>query len=218
MINTASTRRQWNFWAGFYENLWVQRVSLKPTRLQLLKSLEQLMVPGSTCHILDVGCGTGQLIQDILHAFPQVSFHITGIDYAEGMVRQAKKNLKGLAHVSLCQMDAHDIPQLDQSFDLIVCTHSFPYYENQQQVLHQFHKALKPGGNLLLAQAASETWYDKITLFFVSLTTGKAHYPTTATLKIMTEGLFYLESATPIQERWFMPSILSFRFKRRDLP
>ena len=218
MINTASTRRQWNFWAGFYENLWVQRVSLKPTRLQLLKSLEQLMIPGQTCHMLDVGCGTGQLIHDIFHAFPTITFHITGIDYAEGMVLQAEKNLKDLPHVSLCQMDAHDIRQMDQTFDLIVCTHSFPYYKNQQQVLRQFHQALKPGGTLLLAQAASETWYDKIALFFVSLTTGKAHYPTKTTLQKMTKGLFYLESATPIRERWFMPSILSFRLNRSDLP
>ncbi len=218
MINTASTRRQWNFWAGFYENLWVQRVSLKPTRCQLLKSLEQLVESGEVCCLLDVGCGTGQLIRDILTAFPQVILHITGIDYADGMVRQAEKNLKDLDHVSLCRMDAHDIRQLDQTFDIIVCTHSFPYYLNQSQVLRHFYQALKPEGHLILAQAASESWYDKVALFFVSLTTGKAHYPTKATLHKMTDGLFLLESVTPIRERWFMPSILSFRYIRRAHP
>lgn len=215
MTNTASTCRQWNFWAGFYENLWVQRVSLKPTRLQLMNTLEHLMVPGQACHLLDSGCGTGQLIQDLCHAFPQVNFHITGIDYAAGMVHQAENNLQGLAHVRLCQLDAHDIHELGQLFDVIVCTHSFPYYMNQQLVLQRFQESLKPGGSLLLAQAASETWYDKAVLFFVSLTTGKAHYPHKATMKKMTKGLLWLESVTPIGKRWFMPSILSFHYKKK---
>ncbi len=217
-MNTASTQRQWNFWSGFYEKLWVQHVSLKPTRRQLLKIMEQLVVSGEVCRILDVGCGTGQLIRDILSAFPQVPFHITGIDYAEGMLSQAKENLKDFTGVSLHQLDAHEIHQLGLSFDIIVCTHSFPYYHNQSQVLHHFYQTLKLQGCLILAQAASETWYDKVALFFVSLTTGKAHYPNKATLHKMTDGLFHLESVTPIRERWFMPSILCFRYIRRAHP
>lgn len=218
MINTASTRRQWNFWAGFYEHLWVQQVSLKPTRQQLLKSLEAFMVPGEAYHLLDAGCGTGQLIRDVLSAFPKVTFHITGIDYAPGMVRQSKDNLKAFPNVRLHQLDAHNIHQLGLSFDIIVCTHSFPYYENQPQVLHHFYQVLNPHGHLMLAQAASETWYDKIALFFVSLTTGKAHYPAKATLVKMSQGLFHLASVTLIRERWFMPSILSFHFIKKVTP
>lgn len=165
MINPASTNQKWNFWASCYENLWVQGVSLKPTRHQLLQSLDQLVTPGQPCRLLDVGCGTGQLIRDILHAFPEVPFHITGIDYAEGMLRQAEKNLADFPCVSLYQLDAHAIQKTAQPFDIIVCTHSFPYYQNQAQVMHQFHEVLSPEGDLLLAQAASESWFDKVTLF-----------------------------------------------------
>jgi len=215
MINAASTNQKWNFWASWYENLWVQEVSLKPTRRQLLQSLDQLVTPGKPCRLLDVGCGTGQLIQEILHAFPLVPFQITGIDYSEGMLRQAEKNLASFPCVSLYHLDAHEIQKTGQPFDIIVCTHSFPYYKNQVQVMHRFHEALHPQGNLLLAQAASESWYDKVALFFVSFTTGKAHYPAQSTLATMTQGLFHLASVTPIRERWFMPSILSFHFKKK---
>ncbi len=90
-----ANKKIWDFWAKNYQNLWVQKLSLAPTRMEIINQLEnQITDKNKHYNILDIGCGIGQIVRDIQTHFKEYSFSITGIDYSEQMIKHAKKNQK----------------------------------------------------------------------------------------------------------------------------
>jgi SAM-dependent methyltransferase len=100
--------------------------------------------------ILDLCCGHGR------HAIPlaQRGYMVTGLDLSEVFLREAEKEAlaKGL-HIDWLHGDMRNIP-FENEFDAVINIFTaFGYLENQdedQQVLKQVYKALKPGGLFLL--------------------------------------------------------------------
>ena len=54
-----SNQKIWNFWAPRYKELWVQKVSLKPTRVKVLEVMSKLYPSKELNCYMDVGCGVG---------------------------------------------------------------------------------------------------------------------------------------------------------------
>jgi SAM-dependent methyltransferase len=100
--------------------------------------------------ILDLCCGHGR------HAIPlaQRGYMVTGLDLSEVFLLEAEKVAlaKGI-HVDWLHGDMRNIP-FENEFDAVINIFTaFGYLENQdedQQVLKQVCKALKPGGLFLL--------------------------------------------------------------------
>lgn len=200
----------WDFWAKRYDRLWVQKVSLGPTRKEVLLYLQKTLNKDKSYRILDVGCGIGQTLHDIRKELRDYNIEFYGIDFSKEMIRRAKAINND---ISFHQMDVEYINELDCKFDIIICTHSFPYYENQNMIINKFKKQLKVGGYLLLAQASQNNLYDSIAMFFVKFTTGKARYPSVKAIKRMIKGIFICEDIIRIKERFYMPSIYFFALK-----
>lgn len=97
-------------------------------------------------NVLDVGCGTGEILKRIHKRYPEVS--LTGVDISEKMLEVAKVKIGNKA--TLLWADAEMLPFSDATFDLIVCSDSFHHYPNPQKVLAEFRRVLKGGGNLLI--------------------------------------------------------------------
>jgi len=208
-----SRQKVWDFWSRYYEGLWVQKVSLGPTRREIKSYLCRTLERERQYRILDVGCGTGQLLREIQEDFQGYSFILSGVDFSGAMIKRAKEMSHGIVFQ---KMDAAEIQSLKQQYDIIICTHSFPYYEDQAQVLKNLRMLLKPGGYLLLAQASQNNLYDALAMFFVKLTTGKANYPSVKTVLAMTKKLFQCEDVIRIKKKFFMPSIYFFILKGID--
>ncbi len=202
----------WDFWAKRYENLWVQRVSLEPTRREILKYLEKILRKDKRYRILDVGCGIGQTLREIEDRFKEYDLELMGIDFSSEMIQRAKDLSKDICYK---QMDVKDIDSLNKEFDIIICTHSFPYYEDQSLVLYKFKNFLTYQGHLLMAQASGNNFYDNVAMFFVKFTTGKAKYPSVKEILQMTELFFECEEVIRIKEKFYMPSIYFFVLKRK---
>lgn len=200
----------WNFWAKYYERLWVQQVSLGPTRSTIINYLKNYFKKDTSYKVVDVGCGTGQLLQELEQNLREIDLELLGIDFSKEMLEEARK--RNMA-ITFLQMKAEELGQLEERFDLVICTHSFPYYENQPQVLRNFRSMLGEGGRLLLAQASQNSLYDHFVMTFVKLTTGRAKYPSVKAILEMSEGLFQCEEVIRIKERWYMPSIYLFILK-----
>jgi SAM-dependent methyltransferase len=111
--------------------------------------LEQAATLGNPCRLLDVGCGTGVLVQKAR----QAGILATGIDASEAMIRVAEKRL-GQGAVSMCRMQ--DIAA-EPAYDFIVSlSWTINYCESRADlldVLQRMHQALRPGGRILLQVA-----------------------------------------------------------------
>ena len=96
--------------------------------------------------MLDVGCGTGELMANAAKA----GAHVTGIDISEGMLHMARKRfeaeaLKGketLYHASVTELDEL-FP--DNAFDIITATLVFSelYPAERIWAMNEFHRILK---------------------------------------------------------------------------
>jgi len=93
---------------------------------------------------MEVGCGTGFVLSAVRHAFPQVQ--ATGSElFIEGLSHAAER----LPDVNFIQMDARAIPYCAR-FDAIGAFDVIEHIEEDESVLREMHRALQPGGVLLV--------------------------------------------------------------------
>lgn len=203
----------WDFWAKHYEGLWVQKYSLGPTRREVMLILKEKLKLDKKYKLLDVGCGTGQLLREIKAKHTESELELLGIDFSKEMIQHA---IEKDSTISYQHLDVRYISSVDEKFDFVLCTHSFPYYENQPMAIRQFTDSLKAGGYLLLAQASQNTLYDQLVLSLVKRTTGKANYPSVSSILKMTECSFECEQIIKIKEQFYMPSIYLFVLAKRN--
>jgi len=112
--------------------------------------------------VLDVGCGTGYLLREIVKACPGV-FGI-GVDIAPRMIEVARARAaeQGLSHVTFVAADWEE--QSDEVTSLIsrrpvacaVCVSAFHYFRTPVRALRAIHDVLRPGGQLLVLDRARE--------------------------------------------------------------
>ncbi len=100
--------------------------------------------PGGHGAFLEVGCGTGFVLQGLRRAHPEL--RCTGTElFPEGLAIAAQR----LEGVEFLQMDACAIPFADH-FDAVGGFDVLEHIAEDEAVLAQFHQALRPGGWLLL--------------------------------------------------------------------
>lgn len=96
------------------------------------------------CSILEIGCGTGQVLRALAAAFPQA--HLRGSElFAEGLEFARTR----VPDVQLMQMDATNIPFEDE-FDLIGAFDVIEHVSEDELVLSRMYRALKSGGGAVL--------------------------------------------------------------------
>ena len=96
--------------------------------------------------ILDIGCGTGALLQMIQQK--KKDARLFGVDLSEKMIQVAKEKLGGKADLRVS--DSEKLPFPNDAFDLVMCTYSFHHYPNPSAVLSEVRRVLAPGGRLIL--------------------------------------------------------------------
>lgn len=195
----------WNKLAAKYDHLWVQKYSLNPTREHVLRRLAG-MKPDS---LIDIGCGTGQLLSQISHLHPEIK--LTGIDKAEEMIRKCRE--KRILGLLICG-DIAELEEFEKKFDMAICCHSFPYYENKPKIIDKLHGMLNESGRAIFVQASQNNLYDQIALWLVERTAEKAEYLSRDEFCRLFETRFVIEERFTIRERWFMPSICGFVLRR----
>ncbi|WP_326906625.1 class I SAM-dependent DNA methyltransferase [Sedimentibacter sp. MB31-C6] len=198
----------WNFWAKRYDKLWVQKYSLKPTRNYILKAMNEIMVKEHT-KVLDLGCGPGQLINELSRKYNNLD--IMGIDFSEKMLEVSKSRNPLASHIKL---DVSELYKLKEKFNIIVCTHSLPYYKEPNKVMRELSKLLKDGGRIFLGFASGNNFYDKFALSFVKLTTGPATYPSHKEFEYLISPYFQIENVKVIKEKFYMPRIAIYTLKK----
>lgn len=112
---------------------------------EIVRSLEL-----SPSAVLDVGCGTGQLLALLAESLPPDA-ELVGIDPAPAMVEAATAAAGRESRVRFERGTAESQPFADGAFDVVVSTVSFDHWADQQAGLRECARVLRPGGTLVLA-------------------------------------------------------------------
>jgi demethylmenaquinone methyltransferase / 2-methoxy-6-polyprenyl-1,4-benzoquinol methylase len=97
--------------------------------------------------VLDICCGTGDMTMALLKHRPNNARPILAADFARAMLERGKHKFLGRAVVTL-EADALHLPLRPASLDLIVTAFGFRNLANYEAGLREFHRVLKPGGQL----------------------------------------------------------------------
>jgi ubiquinone/menaquinone biosynthesis C-methylase UbiE len=136
-------------WSERYDRSWLQRVFFGPVHAHVIAVATQAVPQAGT--VLDVGCGTGLLLQWLGQAYPTA--HLAGVDAAPGMAQVAVRRHRIAAVVGI----AERLPFRSGSVELLVSTISF-HWGDQRRGLAEVRRVLVPGGHLLLTDPIVTGW------------------------------------------------------------
>ncbi len=92
--------------------------------------------------ILDIGAGTGRLMESLNTRFPQSE--LVGVDLAFGMTSCAQKRFQGSSNFSLACGDAESLPFREGSFDLVVSTSTYQWIDPLETAFTEVFRVLRP--------------------------------------------------------------------------
>lgn len=135
-----------------------------PMRRRILAPLKQhlMSMPVDTSatpqprKVLDIACGTGNSLQLINQAMPNVSLY--GVDLSPAYLRKANENLaniKGNIPAQLIQANGEELPFVDEFFEATTSTflfHELPA-EARQNVIDEAFRVTKPGGVFVICDS-----------------------------------------------------------------
>jgi len=100
--------------------------------------------------LLDVGCGTGALLEAVAAALP--GGRLYGVDLSVQMVAIAQRCLGEAAVITVADADAETLPLPDGAVDVVTCVDSFHHYPHPDAALLEIRRVIRPGGSLILAE------------------------------------------------------------------
>lgn len=111
--------------------------------------LELAREHGPRCRILDVGCGTGVLVEKALRA----GFDTRGFDASARMIEVARRRTPADAVQVRRMQDLDEVGTCDLLVSLSWCVHYCSGPEELRKTIHQMRRSLRSGGRLLLQLA-----------------------------------------------------------------
>ena len=111
-------------WAPLYDCIFPS-VSYQATHKRLLDYVELPERP----NVLDIGCGTGRLLNRLAAEYPNLQG--TGLDFSPEMLRQARQSNRHRPRLIFVQGDVVPLRLADEQFDAVFNTLSFLHYSEQ---------------------------------------------------------------------------------------
>ncbi len=112
----------------------------------LLHKLENSGIE-SGATVLDIGCGTGLMLEQLSQSFPDL--YLTGLDLAPNMIRHANERLGEKAE--LIQGDAERLPFEDDKFSIALSSSTFQWLGSLNPCFDEVIRILKPDGRFLFS-------------------------------------------------------------------
>ena len=148
--HTLQLTEFWNEYANHFQHL-----NLSPVYQDLMNHVlaKTDVVQGMSC--LDIGCGTG----NYSIALNALGARVIGVDSSSRMLELARENVKKTgqnnttAEIQLIESDAFEfVKKLESNIlDRVVANLSIAYMPHPKLILCELHRALKPGGKLVMS-------------------------------------------------------------------
>lgn len=105
--------------------------------------------------LLDVGAGTGILLQALAARFPAAE--MIGLDMAYHMGATARSRLAGIPRIQFVTADAEQLPFPGGTFDRVVSTSTFQWLDNLDAAFSEAYRVLRPRGEFAFALFGEKT-------------------------------------------------------------
>ena len=131
---------------------WDRIRSLHVDEAVVEQALIDMLPRGSIDHVLDVGTGTGRMLQ----LFARRAARAVGIDASREMLAVARTRLDRvrLKDCTLRSGDMYRLPWPDDSFDVAVIHMVLHFADQPAHVVAEAARVLRPGGHLVVADFA----------------------------------------------------------------
>jgi ubiquinone/menaquinone biosynthesis C-methylase UbiE len=133
------------------------------SRTMAIESMRQLQSAGNPV-ILDVGCSTGFLVEDLLREIPQAG--IIGADYLPNVVLSAARRVR---RAPFLQFDLRNCPLAGDCLDGVTALNVLEHIEDDFKALNEIRRILRPGGIAHIevpADPSSFDLYDEVLMHF----------------------------------------------------
>ena len=116
-------------------------------------ALLRLLPPGPNVRLLDIGTGTGRILELVAPRVRQA----LGIDASKAMLALARSRLARaeLGHCSVRLADMYRLPVADASHDVAILQMVLHYAEDPAGVIAEAARVLRPGGRLIVIDLAA---------------------------------------------------------------
>jgi len=111
-------------------------------------------------HVLDIGCGTGNLTMALL---PRIgtSGKIVAVDISSRMLARAKGKISDSC-IMWHHGSAEKLPIDNGKIDRVLCFSIWPHFDNPEEIVKEFHRVLRPGGSLHIFHLISREQVNRI--------------------------------------------------------
>jgi ubiquinone/menaquinone biosynthesis C-methylase UbiE len=147
----SNKEKFFDLWAPNYDFLFTT-VFYQAVHKRLLEYVELPEQP----NVLDLGCGTGRLLNRLATQFP--TLRGTGLDLSAKMLHQAQQGNRHGERLVYKQGNAESLPFAESQFDAVFNTLSFLHYPNPQQVFQEVNRVLCPSGKFYLVDFTVREW------------------------------------------------------------
>jgi 2-polyprenyl-3-methyl-5-hydroxy-6-metoxy-1,4-benzoquinol methylase len=133
-----------------------------PGRLRsyhVIRTLRGLGLTGRPLHMLDAGCGKGDLALHLARCYPH--WQVLGVDADAVKVRRANTLAVrlGLSNLRFQTALLEDL-DLDSQFDLIISADVLEHIQDDSRVIANFCRAARPGGYILVTSPSiPQPWH-----------------------------------------------------------
>ncbi|MGM3307650.1 class I SAM-dependent methyltransferase [Anabaena sp. WFMT] len=150
MNNIITNKKQlFDRWASSYDWTFPSFI-YQAIHKRLLSKVE---LPANA-NVLDLGCGTGRLLDRLAGQFPELRG--TGLDLSPQMLRVARQNNRHRPRLIYLEGNAESLPFAEGQFDAVFNTISFLHYPQPEQVLNEITRVLSPGGRFYLVDITAK--------------------------------------------------------------
>ena len=112
--------------------------------------------PGRYDDVLDVGCGTGFVSQEMVARFGTA--RVTGVNPSAGMLEQFRSKLADLpVEATLIQAGVHDMDVPDAAYDAVVSGMAFHWFPEKPAAVAAMARRVRPGGVLGILASGTGT-------------------------------------------------------------
>jgi SAM-dependent methyltransferase len=143
-----------------YDRFWADdelvELYLEPARVANFRLVADMCADWAG-EVIDLGCGSGTMLQELLRLDRTGKKSITGIDYAASAVARCARIL---LDATFLQRDLRSTGLPDASFDLVLSIQTMEHLPEPRKAFDEMWRLMKPGARLIITVPNGEfdTW------------------------------------------------------------